>query len=134
METLVRNGKTVNKMFDAFNKGDIPFIIAQLHRDVIWETMGEPDIPYAGIYHGPEDVKTFFRKMNETIEWKEFVVEHIVENNNLVVSTGYAKGMARNTKKLISSIWAMTNEFNDDGKVIHLRDCFDTMTVAKALK
>jgi ketosteroid isomerase-like protein len=133
METLVRYGQTVSKMYEAFNKGDIPFILAQLHRDVIWESMGAPDIPYAGIYHGPQDVKLFFQKMNDQVEWREFVAEHILENNNLVISTGYGKGAARKTKKLISSIWAMSSEFNEDGKIVHFRDCFDTMNVAKAL-
>ena len=132
METLVRYGQTVNKMFEAFNKADIPFIIAQLHSDVIWESMGEPDIPYAGIYHGKNDVKQFFQKLNDQVDWKEFVAEHILENGQLVIATGYCKGTARKTKKLLSSIWSMIIEFNEEGKVVHFRDCFDTNALAKA--
>jgi len=132
METLVRHGQTVNKMYEAFNKGDIPFIISKLHTDAIIECMGQPDIPYAGIYHGKNDVKQFFDKMNDQVEWKEFVTEHILENGNIVIATGYAKGTARKTKKLLSSIWSMIFEFNDEGKVVHLRDCFDTNAFAKA--
>lgn len=134
METLIRNGKIVSKMFDAFKQGDIPYIISHLHHDVIWEVMGQPDIPFAGIYHGPDDVTMFFKKMGEAVEFTEFMVEHILENNNLVISTGYLKGKAKETGKLFSSIWAMTNEFNEEGKVIHFRDCLDTLAVARALK
>ena len=132
METLVRYGQTVNKMFEAFNKADIPFIVAQLNTDVIWESMGEPDIPYAGIYHGKNDVKQFFQKLNDQVDWKEFVAEHILENGQLVIATGYCKGTARKTKKLLSSIWSMIIEFNEEGKVVHFRDCFDTNALAKA--
>ncbi len=132
METLVRYGQTVNNMYEAFNRGDISFIVAQLHPDAIWESMGQPDIPYAGIYHGKNDVKQFFQTLTDQVEWKEFVAEHILENGHIVISTGYAKGTARKTKKLLSSIWSMIFEFNDDGKITHFRDCFDTNALAKA--
>ena len=132
METLVRYGQTVNRMYEAFNKADIPYIIAQLHPDAIWESMGQPDIPYAGIYHGKNDIKQFFQKLNDQVEWKEFVAEHILENEHTVIATGYAKGTARKTKKLLSSIWSMIFEFNEEGKVVHFRDCFDTNALAKA--
>ena len=132
METLVRYGQTVNKMYEAFNKGDIPYIINQLHADAIVECMGEPDIPYAGIYHGKNDVKKFFQKLNDEVDWKEFAAEHILENGQVVIATGYCKGTARKTKKLLSSIWSMIFEFNEEGKVMHLRDCYDTHAFAKA--
>ena len=131
METLVRYGQTVNKMYEAFSRGDIPFILSTLHRDVIWESMGQPDIPYAGIYHGPDDVKLFFKKLAETTDFKEMVPEHILENGNLVIATGYAKGVALKTKKLLASIWAMIYEFDKDGMIVHFRDCVDTLSLSK---
>ena len=132
METLIRYGQTVSKMYQSFSRGDIPSIISALHHDVIWEVMGQPDIPYAGIYHGPEDVKMFFNKLQSNADFKEMVPEHILENGNLVIAIGYAKGVAVKTKKLLSTIWSMTWEFNDDGKIVHFRDCFDTLTLSKA--
>jgi len=132
METLVRHGQTVNKMYESFSRGDIAYIISLLHRDVIWEVMGEPDIPYGGIYHGPDDVKLFFLKLKDTVKFNEMVPEHILESGNLVIAVGYAKGMAVKTKKLISTIWSMTFDFNDEGKIVHFRDCFDTLTLSKA--
>ena len=132
METLVRHGQTVNKIYQAFSRNDIPFIISTLHRDVIWEVMGEPDIPFAGIYHGPDDVKSFFKKLADSTNFKEMVPEHILENGNMVIASGYLKGTALKTKKLISSIWAMIYEFDNDGRIVHFRDCFDTLSFSKA--
>ena len=132
METLVRYGQTVNNMYEAFSRGDIPFILSKLHRDIIWESMGQPDIPHAGIYHGPDDVKSFFQKLTESTDFKEMVPEHILENGNLVIATGYAKGTALKTKKLISSIWCMIYEFDNDGKIVHFRDCIDTLSLSRA--
>jgi hypothetical protein len=132
METLVRYGQTVNKIYEAFSKGDIAFILSTLHRDVIWEAMGQPDIPHAGIYHGPDDVKSFFKKLMESTEFKEMVPEHILENDNLVIATGYTSGVALKTKKLLTSFWAMIYEFDKDGMIVHFRDCIDTLALSKA--
>ncbi len=131
METLVRYGQTVNKMYEAYSRGDVPYILSLLHRDVIWEVMGQPDVPHAGIYHGPDDVMMFFKKLAESTEVKEMVPEHILENGNIVIATGYLKGMALQTKKLLASIWSMIYEFDNDGKIIHFRDCVDTLALSK---
>jgi len=132
METLVRYGQTVNKIYEAFSRGDIQFILSTLHRDVIWEVMGQPEIPFAGIYHGPNDVKLFFKKLADSTDFKEMVPEHILENSQMVIATGYAKGVALKTKKLLSSIWSMIYEFDNDGMIVHFRDCFDTLSFSRA--
>jgi ketosteroid isomerase-like protein len=134
METLVRYGQKVNSMYEAFNRGDIPFILSCLHHDVIWESMGQPDVPYAGIYHGPEDVKQFFDKLYDSTDIKEFVTEHILENGNLVIATGYMNAMGRATSKNFSTIWSMIFEFTEEEQVVHFRDCYDTLTAARAMK
>lgn len=134
MEVLVHNAEKVQQMYDAFNRGDIPVILSALHKDCIWEVMGQPDIPFAGIYHGPDDVKNFFEKLDTLVEFKEIVPEHIHETGNLVIATGHEKGVIRKTNKPISTIFTMIGEFNDDGKLVHYRDCYDTLSVARAFR
>lgn len=133
METLVRYGIQVQKMYDAYKSGDIPMIVSSVSKDVIWEVMGQPDVPFAGIYHGPNDVREFFGKLNDHVESKEFVVEHILENENIVIATGHMHAKGRHTGKNFSTTWAMTWEFNDDGLIVHFRDCFDTLSFARGL-
>jgi|GEM_PF-2062764 hypothetical protein len=53
METLVHYGMQVQKMYEAFKMGDIPTVLSGLSRDVIWEVMGQPDVPFAGIITAP---------------------------------------------------------------------------------
>jgi hypothetical protein len=134
METLVHYGQKVNQLYEAYNRRDVNAIIKSLSRDCIWEVMGQPDIPFAGIYHGKEDIKDFFGKLEDTLDMSEFSVEHILENGNLVVATGHFNAMARKTNKRFSTIWAMTFEFNDNEEIVHFRDCFDTLTCARALR
>lgn len=133
METLVHYGQQVQRLYEAFNRGDIPTILSSLHRDIIWEVMGQPDVPYAGIFHGPADVKQFFGKLDDCIEMNEFTAEHILENGNFVVATGYMNATGRNTGKHFSSIWSMTYEFDENEKIVHFRDCYDTLATARAI-
>jgi len=132
MEVLVHNAEKVQQMYDAFNRGDISFLLSTLDKDCIWEVMGQPDVPFAGIYHGIDDIKSFFEKLDSLVEFKEMVPEHILEAGNLVVATGHYKGIIRKTNKPFSSIFAMFNDFNEEGKVVHFRDCYDTLSMARA--
>ena len=121
-------------MYDAYKMGNISAILSNLSKDVIWEVMGQPDVPFAGIYHGPDDVKEFFNKLNSSVEPNEMVVEHILENEHVVIATGYMNATGRTTRKVFSTTWSMIWEFNDQEQVVHFRDCFDTLAFAKALK
>jgi len=132
MEVLVHHAEKVQKMYDAFNRGDIGYILSVLHKDCIWEVMGQPEVPFAGIFHGPDDIQKFFENLNNLVEFKEMVAENISEAGNLVVATGHWKAVIRRTNKPIASIFAMFDEFNDEGQLVHFRDCFDTLSVSKA--
>jgi ketosteroid isomerase-like protein len=134
METLVHYGMKVNQLYDAFNRRDINTILNTLSNDCIWEVMGQPEIPFAGIYHGRDDVKEFFGKLMDALDMQEMTVEHILENGNLVIASGHFTAMARKTNKRFSTIWAMTWEFNEEEQVVHFRDCFDTLTCARAMR
>jgi ketosteroid isomerase-like protein len=64
---------------------------------------------------------------------KEFVAEHILENGNLVIATGFMKAAGRKTGKNFSTIWSMTYEFDENEKIVHFRDCYDTLVTARAI-
>ncbi|HEY8895676.1 MAG TPA: nuclear transport factor 2 family protein [Niastella sp.] len=134
METLVHYGMKVNQLFDAYNRGDVNTILNTLSNDCIWEVMGQPEIPFAGIYHGRKDVKEFFGKLMDSLDMQEMTVEHILENGNLVIASGHFTAMARKTNKRFSTTWSMTYEFNDDEQIVHFRDCYDTLTCARAMR
>ena len=133
MEVLVHHAEKIRQMYEAFSRGDIPSVLSNIHHDCIWEVMGQPEIPFAGIYHGVEDCGKFFKKLDDTIEFKEMVPEHILETGNTVITFGHMKGLIRKNDKLFSSIFSMIYELNDEGQILHFRDCLDTLTVARAI-
>lgn len=134
METLVHYGQKVNQMYEAFNRRELDTILNSLSNDCIWEVVGQPGIPFAGIYHGRDDVKDFFAKMEDTIDITDLTVEHILENGNIVIASGNFNATARQTNKRFSSFWCMMYEFNDEEQIVHFRDCWDTLACARALQ
>lgn len=134
METLVHYGQKISQLYEAFNRGEINAILNSLSRDCIWEVMGQPDIPFSGIYHGRDDIKEFFNKLDDCLDMSDFSVEHILENGSLVIATGHFNATAKKTGKRFSTMWAMNFEFDDQERIVHFRDCFDTLTCARAVK
>ena len=133
MDVLVHHIEEAKTLYQCFNKGDIQGILKRLDRDCIWEVMGNnKEIPYAGIYHGPDDVKGFFEKLNKNTETREMKPEHYFEDGRTVYVTGHWIASVKKNNKPISTMWLMTMEFNDDGRVVHFRDCYDTLAVANA--
>ncbi len=129
MSTLsaIDNAKTIGKIYDAFGRGDIPFIIDQLDDNCKWIVPGEGHLPYGGTYHG-KDAKTFFSRLKENMDTKSFNVYSINEYaENELVAFGNIGGTSRKSGKEVSSEWAMRWKFNDQGKVIFFQDFFDTV-------
>jgi ketosteroid isomerase-like protein len=81
-----------------------------------------------------DDAKEFFGKLMDTLDMQEMTVEHILENGNLVVASGHFTALARKTNKRFSTMWAMIWEFNEDEQIVHFRDCYDTLTCARAIR
>lgn len=131
-KVAVSNKTIVRRMFDAFKKGDIPFILDQLDENCQWSTMGAPHIPFAGLFVG-KGASLFFSKMNEYITFETFDVEHIYEvSDNEVVSTGHFVCRGRQSGRKAESPFVMINRFRR-GKVIYFQDYVDSAKLAAIL-
>jgi len=134
METLVKNSATAAAMYDAFLKGDLPTLLANLSPDIKWVIMGKPAVPFAGTSNGIAEVTEFFKRLASIFTFTVFRVEHIVDaSENYVIATGYYEFVANSTGKAGQSIWAMTMEFDEQGKVKELHDIYDTQTAVNIL-
>src|SRR5258708_10908446 len=51
---------TVQEIYSAFGRGDVPAILARLTDDVVWETEGPAIISFTGTRHGVTETKGFF--------------------------------------------------------------------------
>lgn len=124
--TSIDNATAVAKMYDAFGKGDITYIINQVTDNCKWIGAGEGSLPHGGVYKG-KDAASFFKKLNESIEFNAFnptAIHNI--NDHEVVAFGNMTGTSRATGKKSSSDWTMHFKFDDNGKLVFFQDFFDT--------
>lgn len=124
--TLTDNATTVGRMYEAFGRGDISYILGNLADNCKWIGAGEGSLPQGGTYIG-KDAGNFFNRLLESEEFTSFNPQAIHNiGDNEVVAFGNMSARSRSTGKEASSDWVMHWRFNDNGKVIYFQDFFNT--------
>lgn len=126
------NLNAVQKVYDAFAKGDIPTVLGSLSADIAWtEAEG---FPYGGTYHGPKAIlEGVFMRLGS--EWEGFaaVPDEFVDGGDTVVALGKYSGTYKRTGKSFQAnfahVWKMS-----DGKAIRFVQYVDTLVVQRALQ
>lgn len=125
-QTLTNNAATVGSLYEAFGRGDIPFILGHVADDCQWIGAGGEYLPQGGTYTGKE-VMNFFVRLGGNVEFTSFNPVSISNiNANEVVAFGNMTGVSKATGKTSASDWVMHWKFNDEGKVIYFQDFFNT--------
>ena len=124
--STTNNAATVANIYEAFGRGDIPFILDHLADNCQWIGAGEGFLPAGGNYKG-KDAVNFFIRLGDSVEFTSF---NVVAVNNInadeVIAFGNMSGNSKATGKASSSDWAMHWKFNSDGKVVNYQDFHDT--------
>ncbi len=119
------NIQTVKAIYEAFGRGDIPFILSQLSDSVEWDSWTTENygqkagIPWLQMRRGKDEVAEFF-KVVETMGIYRFDVLSHMEGGNQVVSELVIGSKYFSEESL--HLWT----FNDDGKVKRFRHYVDT--------
>ncbi|WP_019008324.1 nuclear transport factor 2 family protein [Deinococcus aquatilis] len=96
------NLETIQALYEAFGRGDIPAVLATLDPQVEWtEAEGGP---YGGTFHGPDAVlQHVFMKLGT--EWEGFTAtpRELVSSGDTVVMLGEYTGTYRATGKSLRS-------------------------------
>ena len=120
------NAATVGSLYEAFGRGDIPFILDHIADDCQWIGAGEGFLPAGGTYKGKEAVN-FFMKLGESSDFTSFNPTSINPiNDNEVVAFGNMSGTSKATGKASSSDWVMHWKFNNEGKAVYFQDFHNT--------
>ena len=126
MTTEIENTEQVTKIFEAFGRGDVTYILDQLADDVRFVSHLDPVVPWAGEYLGKDNVARFFRALGTSVQVASHPVTALVAQGDTVVATGDVSFNVRETGKAGSSkwvyIWKLANgkvhgydQFNDTG-------------------
>jgi ketosteroid isomerase-like protein len=131
----VGNIGTVQKIYDAFGKGDIPAILGYLSEDVEWEYGGDATgLPWLQHRRGRAQVAGFFEDL-AALDIQRFQPTTFLESGNIVVVLIQLEFVMRATERRVGEedevhIWY----FDDSGKVRRFRHRLDTYRVWLASK
>jgi ketosteroid isomerase-like protein len=131
---------TVQAMYEAFGRGDVPAILEHIADDVSWEawevenTAQSAGVPWVQARSGHEGVTEFFREIGEGLEFHDFEPVNLLEGGNQVAATiridftVTATGSRHQDEEV--HLWT----FGPDGKVTGMRHYIDTAKHIKSAK
>jgi uncharacterized protein len=120
---MTSNVDLTRKVYDAFNRGDLPAVLGAMDDNIRWE---EPEsVPY-GSHTGPESVaEKVFQPVVQHLEGFSVQPGEWVDGGNTVVVLGRYRGRGSVTGKELDTpfihVWRFT-----EGKVSGFRTSFDT--------
>jgi ketosteroid isomerase-like protein len=105
-----------------------------LAEDVEWYVLGSPDIlPWAGVYRGPAEVRGWFNRLSEHLQYEQFEpVEFIAQTDTVVEvirAIGRAKATGRPFQSDVVRIWNFRGH-----RVVHVRSYYDTANYLAAFR
>lgn len=128
--------ETVQQIYAAFGRGDVPAILARLAPDVEWEYETFPNpVPWLQPLQGRDSVPRFFEVLAAQVEFQSFLPRELLAQGQTVVTLLDLEATVRSTGKRVVErdevhIW----RFNDQGFVQRFRHRADTWQHAMALK
>jgi ketosteroid isomerase-like protein len=109
------NVELIRRGYEAFNRGDLEAVFAQLDPEIEWITA--PRTPFAGTYRGPDEVRRLLRDQREAFGEMTMEPYELFENGDKVVAfvrqraTGHASGAE--IEIVVGHMWTVR-----DGKAV----------------
>lgn len=126
------NVEQTQALFAAFGAGDIPAILTYLNEDIRIEFYGPADIiPYAGMYDGKAEARSFFETVLSSVDIHVFEPEEFIAERDKVVVTGHLHLTAKSTGRDIKSDFVHVITMKD-GRWSKFRDFMNTVSAAEA--
>jgi ketosteroid isomerase-like protein len=123
---------TIESVYEAFGRGDIPYILGLLHPEVAWHTPSS--VPFSkGLYRGPDEVGEFFRAMAANVTEPGVEVDEVFPAGDRVVALirfrGRGRGSGRPFEAAEAHLWRLSG-----GEVVELRSYPDSAAVLLGLQ
>jgi len=128
-----QNAALIQSLYDAFSRGDLPFILDRLTEDVEWTLEGPSIIPYAGKRKGIAQVKEFFEALVGT------QTNMILTMGPLMAQGDQVSGLGRYAATVVATGRSFDTPVGHfftvrDGKISRFVDLVDTAANADAYR
>jgi ketosteroid isomerase-like protein len=126
------NAETVQAIYEAFGRGDVPFILDQVSDSVEWEYSSSANVPWLQRQKGKAGVGAFFESL-AGFQITKFVPTKILDGGDVVVALIDIEGTVQKTGALIAEddevhVW----RFDGQGKVVRFAHKLDSYAHWKA--
>ncbi len=125
------NKRTVQQIFAAFGRGDIPAVLEHVSEDVTWKAPGPPVVNYFGDRRGHAGATEFFVQLGTTVDFEHFEPGAFIAEDDRVVVLGRERGRVKGTGKTFDNEWALVFTFGG-GKVTGFQCYENTAAIAEA--
>jgi hypothetical protein len=125
------NRQLVQQAYQSVKAGDVQSLLNSLVEDVRWQLPEMENVPFAGTWHGREQVGQFFSIVAQTQDVVEFEPEEFIAQGDKVVVLGRFSQRVKSTVRVSASDWVHVWTVKD-GKVTHFREYVDTAAVSRA--
>jgi uncharacterized protein len=129
----VSSGDTVRRSYEAFARGDLGGVLADMHPEILWEQA--QGLPHGGTYHGLAAVREAIFDPLDRDWWDEFSAEpheFLESADGTVVVLGRYRGVAKGSGKPLDvpfvHVWTLS-----EGKAVRFRQYLDTAGWVAAL-
>ena len=132
------NTATVQAIYEAFGRGDIPAILEKLDEDVRWDHWPHGNgaqragVPWMAERRGRADVANFFETLGE-LDITGFEVGNLLEGGDQVAAVVELSGTVKATGGSITNDEMHLWTFGADGLVTEFRHYIDTAQHAQAI-
>jgi hypothetical protein len=128
------NIKTIQRVYEAFGRGDVATILDALTDDVDWASDTSSTVaPWYGVKHGKAGVGSFFEAFGSTMDVDEFTPFTFAANDDAVFTVVRFRARSRATKKSVDMNLHHYFRFRD-GKVFYYRSTEDSAQTEAALR
>ena len=127
-----QNIQTAKNGYAAFQRGDIPGILALLNDDIEWITPTIPGLPHSGTKHGHAGVLEFFQSIAQNWEFEGFEPREFIASGDSLAVVGYTRAKARKTGVTAETDWVMLWHFRN-GKCARFQEFADSAALARAI-
>jgi ketosteroid isomerase-like protein len=133
METAtMTKTETVKALYDAFGKGDIPFILDHVAENITWQDPCNPAIvPFGGIHKNKSGFLEFFQQLGSSTDTTLWEVDNYISQGDKVVAMGSHGFRCKKTGKNALLNWAMVWNF-ENGEPVSGRSYYNTAEAEKA--
>ena len=125
------NTKTIQRVYEAFGRGDIATILDSVTDDVDWSSDAADAslAPWYGVRHGRDGVTAFFQDFGSTMEVEEFTPITFGSNDTEVFAVVRFTAKSRKTGRSATMNLHHWFQFRD-GKIAYYRGTEDTAATA----